>query len=91
MPSVNVSRETYEKLKALAETRHSSIDAVAEDAVEREAARAALEASDWEPDLTGVLAEIRSAVPKELTEAEIDAIADEMVAHARTKRRARGH
>ena len=89
MPSVNLSQETYEKLKKLAERRHSSLGDAVEKALDAEAAEQAKLDARWRQEWDDLVATIRSRVPRDRTAEEIDADIDATVAKVRAERRAR--
>ena len=91
MPSVNLSQETYEKLKQLAAASDCSPEAAAEVAVSREFRERELADEDWQREWDALLAEIRRSIPQELTAEELHTDIDRAVAEARAKRRARSH
>jgi hypothetical protein len=91
MPSVNLSLETYEKLKQLADERGCTPEAAIELAVSRELRSERLSPGEWQREWDSLVASIRARIPEDNSPEELEADIDVAVAEARAKRRARSH
>ena len=90
MPSVNISDETYEKLRALATRKGCTMDAVAQIAVNHELLLSEMTEEEYQQRWDDLLRRMRSGVPAGVTEDEIEADVAAAVAEVRAERRARG-
>lgn len=92
MPSVNLTPETYEKLKKIAARRGCTPDEVAQSAVERHVADESLSDEAWRREFRALREEIQAAIPSEVSEEEIQADIDAAIREVRDERaRARRH
>jgi hypothetical protein len=91
MPSVNLSPETYEKLKALAHGQGRSPDEAAESLLDIDLRARSLSAEEWRAEFRRVRQQIQAEIPPELTDEEIQAEIDQAIAEVRADRCARGN
>ena len=79
MPSVNLSQETYEKLKKLAAAAKSDPDSAAEDLLRLQLAARGLSREEWAAEFRRVRDEIRAGLDPSVSEGEIQADIDEAI------------
>ena len=91
MAKVEIADETFRAIERFAETRGSDVNAVVECAITSFVDLEAVDDEQWQRRWDAAIARIRSGIPKDISDAEIDADIAAAIAEVRAATRAGGH
>lgn len=91
MAKVEIADETFQALTRFAESRGSDVSALVECAITSFVDFEALDDEQWQERWDAAIARIRSGIPKDITDAEVDADIEATISEVRAATRAGGH